>query len=332
MNICLSMIVRNESAVIRRCLRSISPHVTHYAIVDTGSIDATIDIVRSCLKALQGHVRVEEWSDDFSVHRNQALALAKEVLGPAGGKILFMDADEVFVGDLNFLSSRDCDLEDAWQWWVEDGDYRYRKLGVVKSSSALGWIASRHEWLDISQNSRVGFVADGHVKYGHDGARGKDANSLIADLSQLTNESKEPDTARRHFFVARTLEALGRNAEAVKEYELTASLTEASGDEHWQAVWGKARSISAIPDESPKLKAEAYFAAHTANPMRAEPVLALAVLAYQLGQFVEALKMATYARQCRLPQDTAIYDHSAYTWRADELIRELARYRLKTEH
>ena len=39
--ICLCMIVKNESKVIKRCLDSVMPIITAYCIVDTGSTDGT---------------------------------------------------------------------------------------------------------------------------------------------------------------------------------------------------------------------------------------------------------------------------------------------------
>ena len=40
----LAMIVRNEAHVINRCLDSVRPYVTHWAIVDTGSTDGTAEL------------------------------------------------------------------------------------------------------------------------------------------------------------------------------------------------------------------------------------------------------------------------------------------------
>ena len=36
-SLCLNMIVKNEAHVIRRCLDSVRPFVSHWVIVDTGS-------------------------------------------------------------------------------------------------------------------------------------------------------------------------------------------------------------------------------------------------------------------------------------------------------
>src|SRR5690606_24767840 len=45
--LCLTMIVKDEAAIIERCLSAAAPWIDAYAIHDTGSSDGTPDIVRS---------------------------------------------------------------------------------------------------------------------------------------------------------------------------------------------------------------------------------------------------------------------------------------------
>ena len=52
--ICLNMIVKNESAVIERCLASLRDHIDAWVIVDTGSTDDTMDKIRASLKGIPG--------------------------------------------------------------------------------------------------------------------------------------------------------------------------------------------------------------------------------------------------------------------------------------
>src|SRR5664279_2126140 len=100
MRICLSMIVKNESAVIERCLRSVKPWIHAWAISDTGSSDGTQDIVRKFMADLPGELIERPWVD-FSTNRNQALELACKY----GDYALIIDADEILEADKDFAWS-----------------------------------------------------------------------------------------------------------------------------------------------------------------------------------------------------------------------------------
>ena len=78
------MIVRNEVAVLGRCLDSVAGLVDEAVVVDTGSTDGTIEA------ALARGARVvrSTWEGDFSRARNLSLAQAR------GRWILVLDADE----------------------------------------------------------------------------------------------------------------------------------------------------------------------------------------------------------------------------------------------
>lgn len=82
--ISLCMIVRDEGALLPRCLKSAAPLVDEILVVDTGSSDDT----RSKARALGARVLSRDWSDDFAEARNAALAEA------TGDYVLVLDADE----------------------------------------------------------------------------------------------------------------------------------------------------------------------------------------------------------------------------------------------
>src|SRR5690242_19150411 len=74
--ICLNMIVKNESAVIRRCIDSVRPLIDYWVIVDTGSTDGTQKIIKNHLKDIPGELYQRPWKN-FEHNRNEALTLAK---------------------------------------------------------------------------------------------------------------------------------------------------------------------------------------------------------------------------------------------------------------
>jgi len=79
------LIVKNEAAVLERCLRSIEALVDEIIVVDTGSHDATARVARRC----GARVHQFTWIDDFAAARNHAAKLA------TGDWILSIDADEL---------------------------------------------------------------------------------------------------------------------------------------------------------------------------------------------------------------------------------------------
>jgi len=70
-SVCLSMIVKNEAPVIRRCLASVHPILSHWLIVDTGSTDGTQAIVREAMAGLPGELVERPWVDFATTARRR---------------------------------------------------------------------------------------------------------------------------------------------------------------------------------------------------------------------------------------------------------------------
>ena len=89
------MIVKDEEAVIERCLAALDPLVDEIVVHDTGSTDRTGEICESMgARVIRG-----EWRDDFSWARNVSIEAAR------GEWVLVVDADEVLV-PTNFTGLR----------------------------------------------------------------------------------------------------------------------------------------------------------------------------------------------------------------------------------
>ncbi|MDQ8045004.1 MAG: glycosyltransferase [Solirubrobacteraceae bacterium] len=85
----LCMIVRDEEEWLGRCLEAIKDGVDEMIIVDTGSRDRTVEIAKS----FGAKVLFHEWTGNFGEARNIGLEAA------TGDWFIWIDADEVFVGD-----------------------------------------------------------------------------------------------------------------------------------------------------------------------------------------------------------------------------------------
>ena len=83
--ISLCMIVRDEAAVLERCLQSVAHLVDEIIIVDTGSVDET----KTIAAAFTPHLYDFPWQDDFSAARNFAFSKG------TGDYLFWMDADDV---------------------------------------------------------------------------------------------------------------------------------------------------------------------------------------------------------------------------------------------
>ena len=93
MRLCLNAIVKNEAPRIVRMLASIAPHISCWAITDTGSTDDTKVLIETFFETMKlpGKLTSCEFKD-FSQARNHALVAAQNS-GLEFDYILLCDAD-----------------------------------------------------------------------------------------------------------------------------------------------------------------------------------------------------------------------------------------------
>jgi len=112
------MMVKNEEELLPGCLKSIRSWVDEIIVVDTGSTDSTIEIARS----YGAQVFEQEWSKDFSKHRNYSISKA------TSDWVFIIDADEEFVED---------DLADLRKA-VNQEKYRIISMSVLNMNPKTG--------------------------------------------------------------------------------------------------------------------------------------------------------------------------------------------------
>ena len=73
----LVMIVKNSGDILKDCLSINKKYIDHWTILDTGSSDNTVSIIKEELKDIPGNLYIEEFVD-FSHSRNRSLELSSK--------------------------------------------------------------------------------------------------------------------------------------------------------------------------------------------------------------------------------------------------------------
>lgn len=207
------MIVKNESAVIGRCLAAVRGLIDTWVISDTGSTDGTQDAIRAALDGVPGELYDEPWVD-FGHNRSLNLRHAR---GRAD-YLLLLDADLVVRQDAP-LPPLTCDA----YMLRHEGETEYRIKRLVRGDLPWRYEGVTHEYLTCDrpheQRSLDALVIVDHADGGsrHDKFE-RDERLLRAEFA------RDPDNARTAFYLAQTLRDMGRTAEAVALYEHRAAM------------------------------------------------------------------------------------------------------------
>lgn len=140
------IIVKNEEEMLDPCLESLKGIVDEIIVVDTGSTDGTIDIIKRHNCNLQHF----EWINDFAAARNYAKSFAK------GDYILVIDADERVepssaIGFRDFIQREDFDIGvvPLHQATSKDADYESVVSGHSRSGNPVllpRVLSTKKEW------------------------------------------------------------------------------------------------------------------------------------------------------------------------------------------
>jgi glycosyltransferase involved in cell wall biosynthesis len=231
--ICLSMIVKNEAPVIRRCFESVLPIIDYWVIVDTGSTDGTQGIVKEFANVKPGELHERPWVD-FAYNRTEALNLAKG----HGHYTLIIDADDVLElkpgFKMSFLTA------DSYLVDIRQMELRYSRVQLVRSSLPWRYEGVLHEFLSCGRNKYEQRIFPENrpqqrltgavIRMTEGGARRR--TSAVERFSRdaalleraLETESDPFLFARYKFYLAQSYQNAGEKVKALENYEERAKL------------------------------------------------------------------------------------------------------------
>jgi hypothetical protein len=313
----LVMIVKNEARSIRETLASVKPHIDRFTLLDTGSTDGTQALVAEAMAGLPGDL-LEEPFVDFGTTRSRALDLA----GEQAVFTLMMSGDETLAGGdaLRCFCEQHRDASGpphgAYYVRVRFGETVYDSARIARASAGWRYAGATHEVLTKAGEPPPSIRVQGALivhDVSHRNATSQ-ARRWQLDLELLSAElARSPGNGRASFYLAQTLECLGRHGEAFDAYERRVALG-GWQEEVYESLFRMGRTAAATGRPWPEVQ-QRYLDAHAHSPHRAEPLFAVAWHWYEQQNWPLTYLFASRGAAIPFPAhatlfvDAEVYDH-----------------------
>lgn len=334
----LNMIVKNESARIRQTLESVLPFIDSWCIVDTGSTDNTVEIIKSCLGHIPGHLirhSIVTYLDteiiDYAATRNMALDFASN----DSTFILLLNGDDILENG-NALKTF-CKLQQKNK--LCDGHYiqilgstrgSYDSLRLIRSEANLRYTFPTHEYIFNAKKigERIPCVGISSFSEPYEKSYDRWERDTKILMRYLQEDKKN---CRAVFYLAQSYECLGNNDLAFEYYE---KRSEMGGwpEEVYEAKKRMAQCANRLSRFTWEEIKEMYLDAFNFRPQRLESIYEIALHYYKIKSFTLCFLYALIGLECKIPeQDILFVDREVYEWKLADLIACSAWYINKKE-
>lgn len=281
--LCLTMIVRNESSIIERCLENIKGLVDCISICDTGSDDNTVEIIEKFLEKnhILGKVHSHEWKN-FGHNRTlsfqAAQATVKELgFDPAQTYLMLLDADMVLKVSPEF--SKKQLQEDYYHVIQKASTLSYPNIRIIRSS--LPWESKgvTHEYWSCQLPCKGSHLNTLHIDDKNDG--GCKSDKVERDIRLLKEGlQSEPENDRYMFYLAECYKFAKDYPNAIRWYQKRIQKG------NWkEEVWYSLFMIGSCSENLGQWEKalDYYLRAYDHTPTRSEPLYHI-VKHYRLNQ------------------------------------------------
>ncbi|WP_196592589.1 glycosyltransferase family 2 protein [Pectinatus sottacetonis] len=250
------IIVKNEERDIMRWYNSVAKCSDEQIVIDTGSIDNTISI----LKKLPVKLYHYQWNDDFAAAKNYAIDKAK------GDWIIFIDADQYFSADCiekvrseiaradiaenhpSGLFIIEINIEESTSREIS----RSYSIRVFRNDPDLRYKGAIHEELQLNSNGKFTIVKNDLLKIYHTGYSDSYAQKKAARNLKILLSEKYNDGIMRWHYIADAyygMENYEKAVECIEKYFSESKYYVINGASHIWNTYINAMLKAAYPQD-----------------------------------------------------------------------------------
>jgi glycosyltransferase involved in cell wall biosynthesis len=312
--VCLNMIVKNEKAIIKRCLEASSPHIDCYAICDTGSTDGTAELIEQFFheRGVPG-VIVRTVFRNFEQARNEALEMA-HATALDFDYFLLCDADmELVVHRPGYRREL---MADAYlvRWRAATSVREHDQIRLVKRQLKCRYKGVTHEYLDTAV---PGLRFDGISFIDHESGsnrQGKYKRDLELLLQGL---NEEPNNARYVFYLGNSYFDMGDFTNAIAAHRRRVGMG-GWEEEIFYSLYCIGLALGLLGREPEMI--QQHLDTFDSYPLRAEPLHALALHYQRSGKHRLAYHVAEIGRNITTPKSALLLETDIYAWRLADIV------------
>jgi glycosyltransferase involved in cell wall biosynthesis len=305
--LCLSMIVKNETHIIKECLESIYKYINYWVIVDTGSTDGTQDMIKQFFeeKGIPGELHERPWVS-FGHNRSEALALCD---GKAEWAWM-IDADDYTEGKFEFPLNPPAEL-DGWALKFGRGEFSWWRTQIFKTGRGWKYVGILHEYPTIEPGPpKIGKIEGNYRIIARTlGAR----NQNITPVEKYKKDAEllekalleEPENIRYQFYLAQSYFDSQQWDKAEEAYKKRIAMGGWEEEQFYSAFRiGMCRGLLNKPWEEIQ---QAFLESWEIRPHRAEPLHQIARVYRLMGHPRLGFLFAQMASQMPYPEEDILF-------------------------
>jgi len=313
----LCVMVKNGGSQFENFLIKNLELIDEWTILDTGSTDNTIQIIKNILVGKKRGNLYQEPFINFKDSRNRLLDLA----GDKCKFILMLDDTYIVEGNLRdfLIFVRGDQYSSSFTLFINSYDTQYCSNRIIKTKSKLRYIYKIHEIISDKNNIMVtipyniSYITDLNFDYME--KRTKDRNEI--DLKLLFEELEEnPENPRTYFYLGQTYYQMYKYQESFDYYIKRSKIYNTGFIQERLSSLLRAAKIANFKLNKPWNECEElYLKSYQIDNTRPESLYFIGVHYYLINDFKKAFNYLKIAFKLGIPEDSQfdlvpiIYNH-----------------------